>query len=153
MNKKTLLNTCLATLLSLTSFTAMAEIITSDAYVRAVPPGSANTAAFVTITNKNQSHLYLTSASSNVADAVELHNHVMDGEKMIMRKIDNIELKAGHTVSLKSGSYHIMLINLSRDLEVGKSIDIELTFSDGTKQNLAAPVRNIMEEIKSHHHH
>jgi len=153
MNKKTLLNTCLATLLSLTSVSAMAEIITSDAYVRAVPVGFENTAVFVKITNRNNGDVYLTKASSSVADAVELHNHVNNDGAMMMRQVDKIKLGGTQTVELAPGGYHIMLINLKQDLEVGESVEVELSFSDGTKIDLEAPVKKVIDGLHSHHDH
>ncbi|WP_415888529.1 copper chaperone PCu(A)C [Neptuniibacter sp. SY11_33] len=153
MSKNTLLTTFMAAILSLTSFTAMAEITTNDAYVRAIPPGTKTTAAFVTISNKKSQDVHLKSASSNVADAVELHNHVMKDGTMMMRQVDSIKVAAQQSVSLKPGSYHIMLINLQQDLTVGENIEFELSFSDGTKLKIEAPVKKIMDGMHSHHHH
>lgn len=153
MNKKTLLNTCLATLLSLTSVSAMAEIITSDAYVRAVPTGFENTAIFVKITNRNNSDVYLTKAASSVADNVELHNHVNNDGAMMMRPVDQIKIGGTQTVELAPGGYHIMLIDLKRDLEVGENIGVDLSFSDGTKVEFEAPVKKVIDGMHSHHHH
>ncbi|WP_415903332.1 copper chaperone PCu(A)C [Neptuniibacter sp. QD29_5] len=153
MSKKTLLTTCLAAIFSLTPFTVMAEIITTDAYVRAIPPGTKTTAAFVTITNKNSKDVLLKSATSNAADAVELHNHIMKDGTMMMRQVDSVKVAAQQSVSLKPGSYHIMLINLKQDIMVGDNIELELSFSDGTKLELEAPVKKIMDGMHSHHHH
>ncbi|WP_415903940.1 copper chaperone PCu(A)C [Neptuniibacter sp. QD48_55] len=153
MSKKTLLTTFMAAILSLSSFTTMAEITTNDAYVRAIPPGTKTTAAFVTITNNNSEDVDLKSASSNVADAVELHNHVMKDGTMMMRQVDNIKIAAQQSVSLKPGSYHIMLINLRQDITVGENVEFELSFSDGTQLKIEAPVKKIMDGMHSHHHH
>lgn len=153
MKKKTLLNTCLATLLSLTSVSAMAEIITSDAYVRAVPAGFENTALFVKITNRNNSDVYLTKAVSSIADNVELHNHVNNDGAMMMRPVEQIKIGGTQTVELAPGGYHIMLIDLKRDLEVGENIEVDLSFSDGTKVELEAPVKKVIDGLHSHHHH
>lgn len=153
MSINTLLTTLTATILSLTSFATMAEITTSDAYVRAIPPGTKTTAAFVTITNNNSEDILLKSAASNAADAVELHNHVMKDGTMMMRQVEGIEVAAQQSVSLKPGSYHIMLINLKQDLMVGENVEFELNFSDGTQLKIEAPVKKIMDGIHSHHHH
>ncbi|WP_415891850.1 copper chaperone PCu(A)C [Neptuniibacter sp. PT8_73] len=151
MNKKTLLNTCLATVLSLSSFSAMAEIITSDAYVRALIPGSGHTAAFLNITNRNRSDVYLTSAKTASAKRTELHNHITEDGVMMMRQVERIQIPSTQTVALKPGGYHLMLMKLDKSLNVGNTVDIELTFSNGEKINVSAPIKNVIET--NHHHH
>lgn len=153
MNKKTLLNSCFAMLVGLTSFSAMAEISISDAYVRAVPPGSESTAAFLTITNKDRADVSLTNAKAKISDAVELHNHVNVDGHMMMRPVDGIAIPGTQTVSLEPGGYHIMFINLREKLNEGDEVEIKLSFSDGETQTISAPVKKIELSSDSHNHH
>ena len=61
----------------------------------------------------------------------------MDGGVMKMRELKNgIEIPPGATVELKPGSYHIMMMNLSRPLAKGDKIKGSLTFEKAGKVDL-----------------
>ena len=70
----------------------------------------------------------LVAASSEVAGAVELHMMSMKGDVMQMRQVDAIDLKAGQTVELKPGGYHLMLMGLKAPLKAGSSFPLKLKF-------------------------
>ncbi|MEJ2406965.1 MAG: copper chaperone PCu(A)C [Candidatus Thiodiazotropha sp.] len=112
-------------------------------YVRAVPPGQPNSAAFMSLHNSTDQSYQLVGASSDVAEVVELHTHTMEDGMMRMRQVDQIELPAGDTVSLKPGGLHIMLIGLKHKLVPDDDIRLTLKFSDGSEQEVSAPVKKI----------
>lgn len=68
------------------------------------------------------------SASSPVAEKVELHETIRDGNVMRMREVPALTVAAGQTVELKPGSYHIMLIGLKQPLNRGESFPLTITF-------------------------
>lgn len=84
--------------------------------------------AFMSIVNAGQEADRLLGASSDVAAIVEVHETSMKDGVMSMQKVDVIEIPAGQFVELKHGSYHIMLINLTRDLAAGDVFEITLQF-------------------------
>lgn len=135
--------TLIATLLGATlpSFASEAELTVTDATVRAVPPGTPTSGAFMTISNSSNVDRKLLKADSPVAKTVELHNHINDNGVMRMRQVKEIEVKANDQVALKSGSYHIMLIGLKQTLNEGDSVPITLTFDDGSTKKIDAPVK------------
>lgn len=110
-------------------------------YVRLSPPGTANTAAFMTIRNTGHSDRKLLRAESPVARSVELHSHGSDHGVMRMRRVTEIELKAGVHTELKPGSYHVMLIDLRQPLQEGDTVPLTLSFDDGSSSRIDAPVR------------
>jgi periplasmic copper chaperone A len=114
-----------------------------DAYARAVPPGQTNSAMFMELTNDSGADQKLVGAESPVCDAAELHTHLMQGGMMKMRRIENIDLPAGKTVALQPGGLHVMLIGLKKQLVPGESVDLTLTFADGSHESVKAPVRKI----------
>lgn len=124
-----------------------------DAYVRAVPPGQANSAAFMVITNEGEQDRALVAAASDVAEAVELHTHTMDDGVMRMRQVERIALPAGETVTLEPGGLHVMLIGLTKDLKPGDSVALTLSFDDGSEQSLTLPVKKIMAGHGAMHGH
>ncbi|HSO84788.1 copper chaperone PCu(A)C [Thiocapsa sp.] len=133
-----------ATLLATLSFSALgAEVSIGDPYARAVPPGQANSAVFMSLENQTGENQALVGAESVVSEVVELHTHVEEDGMMRMRRIEKIEIPAGETVTLKPGGLHVMLIGLKQPLEPGDTVDLALTFEDGSRIPVQAPVRRI----------
>ena len=54
----------------------------------------------------------------------------MSGDVMIMQPVDSIDLAAGGQVTFEPGGYHVMLINLNRDLSAGDTFTITLHFQN-----------------------
>jgi copper(I)-binding protein len=70
----------------------------------------------------------LVSASAPVAQSVQLHSMLMEGDVMRMREVAAIELPAGQTVDLKPGGWHLMFVGLKAPLAVGQSFPVRLVF-------------------------
>ncbi|CAM3443978.1 copper chaperone PCu(A)C [Halomonas lysinitropha] len=131
-------------LFSLFSATALAQSLTvEDARVRAVPPGSPTTAAFMDLTNPGETDLALVGGASPLAGTLELHNHVMVEGVMQMRQVEEIPLPAGETVRLAPGGWHLMLFELARPPVEGESVALTLTLDNGETLSVEAPVRRV----------
>ncbi|MDR9439855.1 MAG: copper chaperone PCu(A)C [Halomonas sp.] len=131
-------------LVSLFSATALAESLTvEDARVRAVPPGSPTTAAFMDLTNPGEVDLALVGGTSPLAGSLELHNHVMVDGVMQMRQVEAIPVPAGKTVRLAPGGWHLMLFELARPPVEGESVTFTLTLDNGETLSIEAPVRRV----------
>ena len=100
-----------------------------DAWVRATVPGQKGSGAFMKLTAKTATRLV--GASSPVAGVAEVHEMKMDGDVMRMRAVPALDLPAGKTVELKSGGYHVMLLDLKQDLPKGSTVPLTLLFKDG----------------------
>jgi copper(I)-binding protein len=99
-------------------------------------------AIFMRLVNTGGEADRLTSARSDVAEVVEIHETRMEGEVMKMQHLpDGIELPAGGQVELKPGGYHIMLIGLKRDLKEGDQVRLELEFEKSGRKTANAQVR------------
>ncbi len=117
------------------------DIELQDAYTRAMLPGQPVGGGFVTIRNTGGADR-LVSASSPVAETVELHEMAMDGEVMKMRKLENgIEVPAGQTVDLKPGGLHMMFMQVKTPFKEGDSVAATLTFEKAGKVEITLPVR------------
>ena len=57
---------------------------------------------------------------------------------MMMRPIQKIDVPAGKKVELKPGGYHIMLVNLKRDLKAGTVVKLTLQFQNAGKVTVNA---------------
>ena len=128
---------------SFTAFASDGELSVDDPYVRLVPPGIKTTGAFMVIRNAGAKDISLVEAGSPVAQTVQLHTHINEDGVMKMRQVPRIDVKATAQVELKPGSFHIMLIDLNKELKEGDLIPITLKFSDGQKKVLEAQVRKL----------
>lgn len=115
---------------------AHAQVTVKDAWVRATVPQQKATGAFMKLQSAKDSKLV--SASSPVTPTVEVHEMAMQDNIMKMRQAPAIELPAGKTVDLKSGGYHIMLMNLTQPVKEGESVPLTLVFEgkDGQRETV-----------------
>ena len=121
------------------------QIKVTDGYVRAVPPVSPTSAAFMKLANMGENDHQLVSAESDVSELVELHTHTMGENGMHeMRKVEQIDLPAGVTTALKPGGLHVMFINLKNPLEPDSQVDVTLNFEDGSSKQLTLPVKKMV---------
>ena len=128
-----------------TALSAADHITVSNAWIRATAPGQTVTGVFLTLTNSSETAYALISASFNGAGAVEIHETSMDGGVMRMRKVSHVDIPANGFAELKPGSYHIMLIDLEKEMQPGSTEMLTLTFSDDSQKDVAATVGNLSE--------
>ena len=143
------LSTLLISLILSTSAFA-SELSISEEYVRATPPHTKNSAAFLTITNNTSKNIKLVSATSNIAERVELHNHIKEDGMMKMRQVNSVMLKAHSTTALQPGGYHVMFLGLKNNLSEGNKVNFTLYFDNGDEITLNAPVKKITMSSMSH---
>jgi periplasmic copper chaperone A len=136
------------------------ELTVSDPWIRPASLGAAPTAmsghgghddddeamvttgGYMTISNSGaETDFLVTADAGDLAEAVELHTMVMDGEVMRMRPVEQIEVPAGGAAELRPGGLHIMLIGLQRSLEPGETVRLSLTFERGGTVEVDAVVR------------
>ncbi|TVP88605.1 MAG: copper chaperone PCu(A)C [Thioalkalivibrio sp.] len=121
-------------------------------FVRLMPPGQPNTAAFMVLRNTGGVDLALIGAESGASRVVELHDHQMVDGMMRMREVGQIPLPAGTRTALEPGGLHVMLIGLHEPLRAGQRVPITLVFDDAPSVELHVPVRHPGEETPMHHH-
>lgn len=134
----------------------LADTLTvEEAQVRAVPPVSTTTAAFMVLHNSGEQDLAVLGAFSPAAENTELHNHVEEGGVMQMRQVPVISVPAGGSVELAPGGLHLMLIDLVETLEEGDQVELTLELDNAERVTFEAPVKRIevMDEGADHGHH
>lgn len=124
------------------------EVSVVDPYVRAVPPGQPNSAAFMQLHNKSTTPHAIVKAQSPVAKIVELHTHIMEDGMMKMRQVERIEVPAQGSTTLAPGGLHVMLLGLSAELMPDQRVPVTLIFEDGSKITIQAPVRKLQMHMK-----
>ena len=98
-------------------------------WARATPPGAAVGAGYLVINNHGSSPDRLISATAEVAGHVEIHEMAVKDGVMTMRPIPGgLEIPAGGSVTLKPGSFHLMLMDLKTPLKEGAEFHGTLTF-------------------------
>ncbi len=102
--------------------------------------GGGNSAAYMRLVNNGSVADALVGASTDVAKVVEIHNMTMENGVMRMFPVEQIEIPAGGTAELQPGGFHVMLIDLNKDLNAGDTVDLTLKFASGKEINVAAPV-------------
>lgn len=96
--------------------------------------------AFMTLVNTAAGSDKLLKAASPVAESVELHTHIKEGDVMRMRAVPGIEIAGNGRTALEPGSYHVMLIGLKQPLKEGSSFPLTLTFEQAGSVTLEVPV-------------
>jgi periplasmic copper chaperone A len=124
-----------------------AEISIEDPVVRSIDAmsykddaGKYMTGSFMTIKNSGGEDVTLVGGSTDIADRIEIHE-VIDGVMQPMG--EGLVIKAGESVKLRMGGYHVMLIGLNKDLKAGDEATVTLEFSDGQSIDYTAPVKDI----------
>jgi len=122
---------------------AIAEMMVDDPYARAAGAMARSGAAFMQITNTGDADDRLVAAASDVAERVELHTHIMDGDVMRMVEVEEgFAVTAGETIALERGGMHVMFLGLTRVLEQGDEIKVTLTFEEAGEMTVTIPVDN-----------
>lgn len=127
-----------------------AEIV--EGYVRGMPPGQSNSAAFLRIDNAGGGDWHLVSGRTDVADSVELHSHQRDQGVVAMRRVSEVLVPAGGSFAFKPGGYHVMLIGLQRSLREGELVGLTLCADSGECISAELPVRSVLNEHHHQHH-
>lgn len=140
--KHALVALCLSSL----ALTAHAEIAVEGAYVRALPPGTPTTAAYMRLSNDSAAAVALVGASSPVAGKVTMHSTMNHNGMMHMSPNAKLEIPANGSLLLESGGHHLMLEQLAAPLAAGTTIELTLQFSDGSTTTLQVPVRSVLDE-------
>jgi len=117
-----------------------------NAYVRGLPPGVANTAAYMTLENNSDTDLVLTGAETPAAKSASLHATVKRAGGMTMEHVMSATIPTKGSLELKTGGLHLMLMGLKRSLGSGDTVRLTLKFEDGFVQTMDVPVISVLDE-------
>lgn len=112
-------------------------------YARPSVAAQSSGAVYLSIENLGKSPDQLVSATSPVANSVELHTMSMQGNVMKMREVANIEINPSEKIVMTRGhGYHIMLIGLKQPLKPGDKVPLTLHFKKAGKVETQATVQD-----------
>jgi len=140
----------LAMILLFAGVSVASEIEIQDPWVKPAKVYDKATAAMMIIKNNSDKPDYLIGGKTDVVKKVEIHSLKEEKGTVKMVPIKKLEIPAKGSVEL-SGSYHIMLIGLKKDLNEGDTVKLKLKFKNAGEVEVDAPVKN--QEMKMEHHH
>lgn len=132
---------------------AAEDVQVTQPYARAVVASQLNSGVFMTLSNSGQADHAIVKISGTVARAVEMHGHLNDNGILRMRPMAKITIPAGGETRLQPGGMHVMLIGLNQTLEAGGTVRIELSFEDGSRKIISAPVKGVQAMMHGHDSH
>lgn len=141
----------MAGLLILAACSAATGIEISDAWARPAMQGD-NGAVYFLLQNHSAGSDELTGVSSEVAQAVEMHESRMEGDVMQMRPVMSLPIKGKESIQFGPGGYHVMLVNLNRELTPGDEIQVTLHFRDNGDLEVTVPVQETQPEDSMNDH-
>lgn len=112
----------------------------TEAWARATTSSARSGGAFLTLKATGAADRVV-SASSPVAEKVELHETIRDGNVMRMREVPQLVVPAGEKVVLQPGAQHIMLIGLKKPLNRGESFPLTITFEKAPAVTITVTVQ------------
>ena len=122
----------------------LGPLVINHPWSRATPKGAPVAGGYMKITNTGTTPDRLTGGSIEIAKRFEIHEMSMDGSVMKMRELTGgLEIPPGATVELKPGSYHIMMMNLSKPMTKGERVKGTLTFEKAGKVDVEFAVEAV----------
>lgn len=98
------------------------------------------TGVFATLTNESDQPMQLVGAEAELAGMTELHETVDDGtgSTVMQEKEGGFTIEPGEELALVPGGNHVMLMQLSEEIEPGQDVVVTLEFADGSTVELEA---------------
>ena len=113
-----------------------------DAWVRATPDSGSTTAAYIRFVNGTRDTVWVSRFSSDDASTVELHQSADTAGEMHMAMLDSLAVAPDHSLSMRPGSYHLMLIGTTHPLVAGTMVRIVMHLSNCAVVSTSARVRS-----------
>ena len=125
----------------------------SATFSNGVVPEAVNdmTALYGTVSNPNGTEITLTGCQAEIAGMCQIHEVIKkDGKETMQQVQGGLVVPANGSVELKSGSYHVMLMNLKSKPTVGAAVPVTLQFSNGNISVTGTVEARIKEPVPSH---
>lgn len=110
-----------------------------DAWLRAPVMAGRPAAGYLTLMNGEDEARKLVGATSPAAERVEIHTHIREGDRMMMRPVEAVDIPAGETVAFRPHGLHLMLFGLE-EVVPGDRVTFTLKFADHPSIVISAEV-------------
>jgi copper(I)-binding protein len=98
---------------SATAIAGSDDLHFDDARVRALIPGQDKTVGYFEVRNNGTQDIELVAVAAASARAAEFHTVIRDGDIMRMRRLEQVIVPAGGTLSFVPGGNHLMLFGVT----------------------------------------
>jgi copper(I)-binding protein len=102
-----------------------------DGWVRLSPAGMPMLAGFGRIDNACPATATIVAADSAMFGSVELHESRLIEGISRMRAVPELRIAPHGEAQMKPGGLHLMLMQPSRQLDIGESVEVAFTLADG----------------------
>jgi len=110
-----------------------------DAWLRAPVMAGRPAAGYFTVKNPGKTEDRLIAVTSPAASRVELHTHIKDGARMMMRPVEAVTVPAEGVVRFEPQAYHLMLFGL-QPVKPGDRVTLTLKFENHPAISVSAVV-------------
>lgn len=139
------------TAMLLTACSSEGGILVHNPWMMPAVQGS-DAAVYFRLYNHTSEGDLLTGVSSEVADAVELDESMINSDLVEMQQVEHVLLPASTEVKFRSGVLQVTLLGLKRDLKLNDEIEILLHFLHYTDLTVKVPVQNFPPPDSEEHH-
>ena len=119
-----------------------AKVVFHGGYTFETFKGQKVAAAYVSIFNQSDNDVVIEKVTSNISNVAEIHDTVLEGEIIRMKKVESLNIPARSEFYFQPGSTHIMLMGLNQELKDGKTFDLHFVFKNEEKVNVKIMVLN-----------
>ena len=134
-----IINALVLSFAAIAAIAAHAEVTIKDAWVRATVPQQMATGAFFQIQSNIDTRVI--SVQTPAAGVAEIHEMKMENNVMKMRAIEHLDLAAGKAVEFKPGGYHLMLMDLKKQIKAGDVIPLTLIVEGKDKKRESIEIK------------
>lgn len=127
------------------------DVQVRDPWARATPPGAKVAAGYLEIRNSGNQPDRVIGASTPVAERVELHVQVRDGDTLKMRQVKSFEIPARGQLTLRPGGSHLMLFGPKKPFVRGENIPLTLRFERAGELQVELEVQSADTPSQAHH--
>ena len=123
-----------------------AKVVFHGGYAFETFKGQKVAAAYVSIFNQSDKDLMIKSITSTICEVAEIHDTVLEGEIMRMKKVESLNIPARSEFYFQPGSTHIMLMGLNKELKDGTTFKLNFEFRN--KQNLNVEIMVLNKKLR-----
>jgi periplasmic copper chaperone A len=131
----------LSLLMTLACSSNASELTIKDAWIRLAPPTVAVNAAYMSLINNTGHMIRITKIHADCCAMASFHETRLDGDRVTMVHLDQLDIFPHSTIGLAPGGLHIMLMQPINRLEEGDQVKMQLTLDDGRIQKINVSVK------------
>ena len=152
--KQRLATVCMSLILSVPAtagdvgMAKVGAVMIHDGWARASIGSAPNSAAYMTLMTQGDAADKLVGAKTQVAETVEIHNHIIEDGIAKMREVKSIDVKPGEMATLEPGGFHVMLMGLKEPLKDGDLLPLTLIFEHAGEVKLEVPIKDLKGSTK-----